>query len=63
MDIRKPTVKQIKDRLAQKKRRQRERAWLWKEGYTSWEAIHTAIMKGELILLRPTSSFMKKNAS
>jgi len=54
------TVTREKNKLSQKKRRDKERTWLKAQGYTSWEAIHTAIMKGELILLRPTTSFMKK---
>ena len=55
------TTDEIKarNRLSQAKKRARERAWLKANKYTSWEAVHTAIIKGELLLLKPTSKYIK----
>lgn len=34
----------------QQRRRQREKEWLKKNGFQSWEALHTALMNGETSL-------------
>jgi hypothetical protein len=40
----------------QKRRREREKQWLTNNGWKSWEALHTALMNGELII-----TFVQKN--
>jgi hypothetical protein len=37
----------------QQARRKREREWLAAYGLNSWEALHTQLMRGDLILIRP----------
>ncbi len=37
----------------QARRRAIEKAWLKKCGYKSWEALHTALMRGEVVLAKP----------
>ena len=34
----------------QQARRAREKEWLSAHGYTSWEALHTELMKGEIFI-------------
>lgn len=34
----------------QSRRREREKKWLKKNGWQSWEALHTALMNGKLFL-------------
>lgn len=38
----------------QKRRREEEREWLRARGFSSWEALHTAILKGEYLLEYPS---------
>jgi hypothetical protein len=39
--------------LKQRWRREREKKWLKKHGLTSWESLHTKLMKGELTIYIP----------
>jgi hypothetical protein len=34
----------------QTRRREKEKAWLKKHGYKSWESLHTALMRDDVIL-------------
>jgi len=34
----------------QARRRERERKWLDEHGHKSWESLHTALMRGEIVL-------------
>lgn len=34
----------------QKRRRENERRWLIQHGFTSWESLHTKLMKGEVTI-------------
>lgn len=35
----------------QARRREREKAWLKEHGWGSWEALHTALMRGEVLVI------------
>ena len=39
----------------QARRRVREKQWLEANGWNSWEALHTSLMKGEVVLAEKTS--------
>jgi len=39
----------------QARRREREKQWLEANGWISWESLHTALMKGEVVLAEKTS--------
>ncbi|MGB4594457.1 MAG: hypothetical protein WBI14_00940 [Anaerolineaceae bacterium] len=38
----------------QARRREREKQWLTEHGWTSWEALHTALVKGNVTLNKLT---------
>lgn len=42
----KATKKDSTRNLRQARRREREKQWLRENGWQSWEALHTALMKG-----------------
>ena len=50
-DQKKKTREQGKAR--QEKRRQQEKQWLQDHGITSWEALHTELVKGEKVIKTP----------
>lgn len=48
-------MKPSKDKTSkerQARRREREKLWLLENGWKSWEAIHTALLKGFIKLVR-----------
>jgi hypothetical protein len=44
----------------QQARRQREKEWLMAHGYTSWEKLHTDLMKGTVALDKITPAYSKR---
>jgi len=36
----------------QARRREREKEWLKEHGWGSWEALHTALMRGDVLLFK-----------
>jgi hypothetical protein len=45
----------------QTRRRDREKQWLRENGWSSWEALHTALMKGDVILAFINSCHSQQN--
>lgn len=43
----------------QARRREREKAWLKEHGWGSWEALHTALMRGEVEVMRASHQGQK----
>lgn len=43
----------------QRRRREREKAWLKEHGFQSWEALHTALMNGETSLTQRRADSLK----
>lgn len=51
-----PAWKDTTRNQRQAKRRENEKQWLKAHGFTSWEALHTQLVKGEIILQKADKS-------
>lgn len=54
--------KPLSNKERQSRRRQREKVWLAENGWGSWEAIHTALLKGwvKLVSVKPINNTVDK---